>query len=240
MSRIMGCSSIVAAMLGALLAAACATPPAAPDEPAPAPPALPVGSSLGVAPPGRGMLPPPPPRLAIGTDPALGVADAPVTIVEFIDYQCPYCQGFAQETFPRIKASYIDTGRVRYVARDFPLPKHERARPAAIAAACAREQGRFWEMHDALLAEAGLLRDADFRRHADRLGLDRGRFEACLGDARHQRRLDADVAAARALGVSGTPSFLVGASRGAVAQGRLLQGDEDYAAFEKVLQGYLE
>jgi protein-disulfide isomerase len=199
---------------------------------------LPIGQSLGVAPPARMALPAVP-QLAIGADPVIGAPDAPVTVVEFIDYECPYCQRFAQETFPQLKANYIDTGKVRYVARDFPLRNHPRARPAAIAAACAGEQGRFWEMHEALLGAAGQLRDADFDRHAERLGLDRARFDACRGEARHEARLTADFQAARALGVGGTPSFLVGKSRGSVAQGRLLQGDEDYAAFERAIAGYI-
>lgn len=202
------------------------------------PQGLPVGSSLGVPAP-AGVPVVRIPDLAIGADPVLGVAAAPVTIVEFLDYQCPYCQGFAKDTFPLLKANYVDTGKVRYVARDFPLAKHGRARPAAIAAACAGEQGRYWEMREALLADAGRLDEADILRHAGRLGLERDRFDACRLEPRHQARLDADVAAAQALGVSGTPSFLVGASRGEVAQGRILQGDESYADFEKVLAGYL-
>jgi protein-disulfide isomerase len=182
---------------------------------------------------------PSPAPFRIAGNPALGLASAPVTVVEFIDYQCPFCQDFARETFPQLKAHYIDTGKVRYVARDFPLPRHERAQPAAIAAACAGEQGRFWEMHDALLASYGKLREGDLATAAFRLGLDRGRFDACRAEPRHAARLDADFAAARALGVSGTPTFLVGASRGEVAQGQLLAGDETYAEFEKVLAKYL-
>jgi protein-disulfide isomerase len=197
------------------------------------------GNSLGQPTPAV-MLPAPIPQVSIADDPVQGAADAPVTIVEFIDYQCPYCQGFAKETFPKLKAHYIDTGKVRYVARDFPLSKHSRARPAAIAAACAREQGRFWEMHDALLTAAGQLTEADFRRHAEALGLDLPEFDACRAEERHGAQLDAAFAAARAVGVSGTPGFLVGATRGNVAQGRLLQGDESYADFEKVLAGYLQ
>ncbi len=210
------------------------------EQPTPAP--LPEGSSLGVPmgqrPPGA-TLQPAVPRIAIAGDPTLGAPDAPVTIVEFMDYECPFCQGFARDTFPLLKQHYIETGKVRYVARDFPLPKHSRARPAATAAACAGEQGRYWEMREALLAAAGQLRDEDFAGHVRRLGLDIPAFDACRGEPRHLLRLDQDFAEARALGVSGTPTFLVGASAGRVARGRLLQGDEDYAAFEKVLAGYL-
>jgi protein-disulfide isomerase len=180
------------------------------------------------------------PRLSIAGNPMLGDEQAPVTVVEFIDYQCPFCQEFAQKTFGQLKAHYIDTGKLRYVARDFPLPRHERARPAAIAAACAGEQGRFWEMHDALLLSAGALRDEDFARLAGQLRLDRKSFDRCAAGDWHAPRLDTDYAAARRMGVSGTPSFLVGASRGDVAQGELLTGDETFAEFEKVLAKYLK
>lgn len=217
----------------ALLAAGCAASGGG------APPSgVPVlGTSLGMQPGEVVTAPVPSPRqLEIAGNPVLGAADAPVTIVEFIDYECPYCQRFARDTQPQIKERYIDTGKVRYVARDFPLPQHKRARPAAIAAACAGEQGRFWEMHDALLVRPGRLDEADFLMHAVGIGLDRERFDACRAEARHAGRLDADFAAARALGVGGTPTFLVGASRGQVAQGELLDGDEDFAEFEKVLE----
>jgi protein-disulfide isomerase len=219
-----------------LIVAACGAALAA--EP---PPSAPVyGNSLGVDPAQRAR---PPmlsaPRLAIAGDPVLGAATAPVTIVEFIDYECPYCQRFAAETWPKLKAAYVDTGKVRFVARDFPLPRHHRARAAAVAAACARAQDRFWEMHDALLTDGGGLTASDFERLATRLGLDADRFAACSGDAGQGERLDQQVAGARALGVTGTPSFLVGASRGDVVQGQLLVGDETFADFEKVLTRYL-
>jgi len=230
-------------LLATLLAATSRAEPA--PAPAPAPPASPApeyGSSLGL---GSNQGRPPPdlaaliPQVDIRGRPMLGDPAAPVTIVEFIDYECPFCQGYAHDTWPKLKANYVDTGKVRYVAVDFPLRKHDRSRPAAIAAACAGEQDRYWEMHDALLDAGGPLRDADFEAQARRLGLDADRFDACRAADHHQAWLDAGIAAARAAGARGTPSFLVGASAGDVARGRLLQGDEDYAAFEKVLARYL-
>ncbi len=223
----------------ALLAASTCRLAAAGEEP---PPQLPVGSSLGEG-MGQTAAPDPSalvPQIGIRGKPVLGNPLAPVTIVEFIDYQCPYCQGYAKNTFPRLKTNYIDTGKVRYVARDFPLAKHERARPAAIAAACAGEQGWFWEMHDALLTAGETPTEDLISREAETLALDAGRFAACRAEPRHAVQLDADIAAAGRLGVSGTPTFLVGASAGDQAQGRLLQGDEVYAAFEKILAGYLK
>jgi len=200
---------------------------------------LPAGSSLGEPAPG-GMARPPvvtAPEVSIAGQPALGAPEAPVTVVEFMDYECAYCQAFAKATFPALKAKYVDTGRVRWVARDFPLPRHPRSRPAAVAAACAGEQGTFWPMHDGLLAN-GLLRDADFAARAQELGLDAGAFEACRARAGHDTWLDAALAAGRDVGVAGTPSFLVGPTRGDTVRGRLLRGP-DLASFEKALEKYL-
>lgn len=212
------------------------------DE-APARPAPEYGSSLGL---GKAPARPPPalsalvPQVDIGGRPVRGDPAAPVTLVEFSDYECPYCQAFAAESWPRLKADYVDTGRLRYVVHDFPLPGHPRARAGAIAATCAGEQGKYWEMHDALFAAAGQLREQDLEAHAAQLGLDAKLFAACRAEQRHQARLDADVDAARRAGARGTPGFLVGASAGSVVRGRLLQGVSDHAALEKVLVSYLD
>lgn len=199
------------------------------------------GSSMGInvgQPPPNAAIRAMVPQIDILGDPMLGAADAPVTLVEFMDYECPYCQAFSRDTMPLVKKNYIDTGKLRYVARDFPLPKHGRAAPAAIAAACAREQGKFWEMHDALLASDGRLAEQDIEALGMGLDLDMARFQNCRGEERHSWRLGQDYAAARAIGVNGTPSFLVGASAGSVARGRLLQGVEDYAELERILAAY--
>lgn len=233
----------VAVVFVVVLAAACtgaperASPPAEVSGPARPPPA---GVSLGLPSGQRAPAAPQPAvaRIGIAGYPTRGAADAPVTIVEFMDYECPYCQGWARDTLPQLQREYVDTGKVRYVARDFPLPRHPRARPAAIAAACAGEQGRFWEMHEALFAAAGQLRDADFTAHASRLGLDAARFDTCRLDPRHGPRLDRAFAEGRALGVAGTPTLLIGASAGDLAQGRLVTAP-DFAALEELLAHYL-
>jgi protein-disulfide isomerase len=198
----------------------------------------PAGQSLGTPPPAT----PPPAALAapevdIAGLPVLGRADAPVTVVEFMDFECSYCQAFAKETFPALKAAYVDTGKVRWVAHDFPLVRHPRARPAATVAACAGEQGKFWEMHDAMLRTA-LLREEDFAARARELGLDAAALEACRDRADHAERLDRAVAVGRGIGVAGTPTFLVGPTRAGIARGRLLRGP-DLAAFEAALAKYL-
>ncbi len=235
---------VAAVVFVVVLAAACtgagerAPPPA--DTSASAQPLPPAGVSLGLPPAQRSPAAPQPAvaRISIAGYPTLGAAEAPVTIVEFMDYECPYCQGWAQDTLPQLQRQYVDTGKVRYVARDFPLPRHPRARPAAIAAACAGEQGRYWEMHEALFAAAGQLRDADFTAHARHLGLDQAQFDACRSDPRHAVRLDRAFAEARTLGVAGTPTLLIGASAGELAQGRLVTAP-DFAALEELLAHYL-
>jgi protein-disulfide isomerase len=202
---------------------------------------LPVGSSLG-QPAGDG---PPPslagltPQVSLAGLPMLGNPSAPVTIVEFMDYECPFCQGYGQDTFPRLKARYIDTGQVRYVVSNYPLRQHRRARPAAVAAVCAEAQGKYWEMHEALLEKQGHLLDTDFDAHAERLELDVAAFRACRAERADAAWLDADLAAARRAGVSSTPSFMIGASRGDIARGRIVRGAPDFAAFEAILARYL-
>jgi protein-disulfide isomerase len=238
--------------VGLTACAASAPPPAAPD-PAPvaaavppAPRELPVGTSLDPA--GGPVLQPPVPAAAltaptvpIAGAPTLGAASAPVTIVEFMDYECPYCQGFAQTDFPALKARHIDTGNVRYVLVNFPLPRHPRARPAAVAAACAEAQGKFWPMHERLLAkDAGPLRDEDFTRHARALALDLDAFGRCRVERADASWLEVDAAAARAAGVSGTPSFLIGRSAGDVARGRLLRGAPTLAEFDRQIEVLLK
>jgi len=146
----------------------------------------------------------------------LGDAAAPVTIVEYTDYQCPYCARYAAETFPAMLTEMIDTGRVRYVIKDFPLDNiHPQARAAAVAARCAGEQDAYWPMHDALFAQQGewsgqdaLLNDI-LAATAAELGLDGDAFAACLADGRYDAAIQANQDEGFALGVNGTPAFFI-------------------------------
>jgi len=140
----------------------------------------------------------------------LGPADAPVTIIEFSDYQCPYCAHFALETFPGIRRAYVDTGKVRYAARDLPLPFHAFAVPAAVAARCAGEQGRFWEYRDELFRNQSQIGRAPYAELASQLGLDQEKFEACRAAGQQEAAVRVDAAMARSHGISSTPSFVVG------------------------------
>ncbi len=111
---------------------------------------------------------------------SLGRSDAPLTLLEFTDYQCPYCRRFQSETWPLLKKNFIDTGKLRFIVRDLPLQFHSTARPAAEAAHCAGEQGKFWEMHHALLTGSDPLNAAGIDRRAREVGLDLERLHSCI------------------------------------------------------------
>ena len=139
-----------------------------------------------------------------------GDPKAPVTIVEFSDYQCPYCRKFHNEILPQIQKEYISKGKVRYIFRDFPLSFHKQAVPAAIAANCAGEQGKYWEMNNFLFANPGKLSTAKIIPEAESLGLDKAKFEACVNDDSKKAEVDADFKAGKKYGVRGTPSLFIG------------------------------
>jgi protein-disulfide isomerase len=169
----------------------------------------------------------------------LGHADAPVTVVEFTDYQCPYCRRFQAETWPRLKHEYIDTGKVRFIVRDLPLPFHADARPAAEAAHCAGEQGRFWPMHDLLLAGTTRLDLASLTRQAQAMGLDAARFRDCVTANKYDSAVARNVAAATALGLRGTPSFILGRMSHGVLEGIPVFGAVPYENFASVINALL-
>jgi len=141
--------------------------------------------------------------------PVLGRPAAPITVIEFADFECPFCRTFVAETLPAVTAKYVDSGLVRIVFGNFPIGSHRFALKAAEAAECASEQGKFWQMHSSLFEDQEHLGLADLRARAQRLGLDRDRFEACLQSSR-SAGLTRDVVGARRLGVSSTPTFLFG------------------------------
>ena len=147
---------------------------------------------------------------------ALGSTSAPVTIVEFTDFQCPFCGHHATTTFPALRAKYIMTGRVRYVLRDFPLSQiHPFAMPAARAARCAAAEGagKFWAYHDSLFAHQNDLSDLYFSTLANQVGLYPTAFKACITSGRFDDQIAADARAATAAGFDGTPGFVIGRTR---------------------------
>jgi protein-disulfide isomerase len=166
-----------------------------------------------------------PPIVDVGTGsvPPRGNAPAPVTIVEFADYECPYCKQ-AADTVKRVLDTYGD--QVRFAYRDYPLEMHANARPAAEAAHCAGAQGKFWEYHDKLFASADLS-TAQLAALADELGLDRAMFDECTANDTFDQAIDKDVADGDDLGINGTPVFYV--------NGRLLDGAQPFEKFKEVI-----
>lgn len=157
-------------------------------------------------------------------DPSKGAADAKVTIVEFSEFQCPFCSRVGP-TIKQIEEAYGD--KVRIVFRDFTLPMHARAIPAAEAANCANEQGKFWEYHDKLFANQQALSDEDFKKHATELGLDVAAFEACYSSGKYREDVQKDAAEGAKLGVTGTPAFFI--------NGRFLSGAQPFEAFKAII-----
>lgn len=147
----------------------------------------------------------------LGDMPALGSASAPVTFVQFSDYQCPFCAKLYNDAEAQIKTNYIDTNKVKMYFRDYPLPFHPNALPAAIAARCADDGGKFWEMHHKLFtAQSAWSSSSDagtvFKGYATELGLDATKFASCYDAQTHSSEISADMAEGQSYGVGGTPS----------------------------------
>jgi len=161
---------------------------------------------------GRPAQPPfKPSDIAINGSPVMGQADAPVTIVEFTDYQCPFCRRHANGTFVQIKKDYVDSGKVRYVVRQFPLKAiHPHAAKASEASLCAGEQGKYWDMHDRIFNKTKTFNQEEWVRHAEALGLDMGSFNDCLESGKNASRVEQDLKEGTALGMRGTPGFFIG------------------------------
>jgi len=186
---------------------------------------------------------PPPPSARVTLPPArvyaMGRDDAPLTMVEFTDLECPFCRQFHVTTFEQLKKNYIDTGKLRFVTRDFPLDFHPHARPAAHAARCAGEQNRFWEMRHVLTVNAAALSRDTMLTFARDLGLDMSQFEACFTAERHREAIDRDVADARDANVSGTPTFVLGTTAPPGFEGVRIIGAQPYAVFEQKIRELL-
>lgn len=163
--------------------------------------------------------------------PVLGEADAPVTVVEFTDYQCPYCKRFVHNTFPLLKRDYIDTGKVRWLVRDLPLNFHPDARKAAQASYCAAEQDRFWAMRDSLFRNSTSLGVERLKAQAADLKLDTGAFNDCLDSERYLDRIDNYTRVARSQRLTGTPSFVIGKTSAGQFSGRVVIGAQSPAVF---------
>jgi protein-disulfide isomerase len=171
---------------------------------------------------------------------SLGDAKAPLVMVEYTDFQCPFCQQFQNTAFAQIKANYIDTGKLRFVSRDFPLDFHENARRAATAGRCAAEQGKFWEMRHVMIVNAEQLKPDNLITYAANVKLDVPKFKSCLESDRFKAQIDQDIAEGEIAGVQGTPSFVIGRLENDKLEGVRLVGAQPYAQFDVRIQELLD
>jgi protein-disulfide isomerase len=179
---------------------------------------------------------------AEGDDAVVGDEDAKVTIVEFSDFQCPYCASFINDAYKSIKENYINTGKVKLVFRDFPLDFHAGAYPAALAAECVRDQEgdeAYFEMHDLLFGDQSILSantieeiNKGLEGYAAKIdGVDMDEFKECVANDTFKDEINADISDGRSYGISGTPSFVIG--------GKVLVGAQPFSEFEKVIEAEL-
>jgi protein-disulfide isomerase len=170
---------------------------------------------------------------------SIGRADAPVTLVEFADYQCPFCKRFHNDAYAELKKHYIDTGKVRFVSRDLPLDFHPLALKAAEATRCAGDQGKYWELRDAVIANSAPPSDEVIEKAAEGLSLDLKDFQACLATGKYREEILKDAAEAAALQISGTPTFVLARSAKDKLDGVRIVGAQTFAAFQRVIEGLL-
>ncbi len=170
---------------------------------------------------------------------ALGRPDAPLTLVEFTDLQCQFCNRFQTTAYQQIKSEYIDSGKVRFVTRDFPLDFHPYAMQAARASRCAGEQGRFWEMRQALTLGYNRLGPAFVTATAQSLALDMTAFDACAASTRHDAAIAKDIEDARSINIEGTPSFVLGRTAPDGLDGVLIVGALPFSAFDAKIKAML-
>jgi len=193
---------------------------------------------------------PAPPAAApsVGTELSLegaqirGAPQARVVFVEYSDFQCPYCASYAATTYPQISRDYVDTGRVRYAFVNFPIETlHPTAYKEHVAAACAADEGHFWEMHDRLFANPKATDPKALAGYAEAIGLDAGRFRACLESDGHATETRQAMKTSTALGVTGTPTFLIGVigPDEKLKAVKVISGAKPYSVFRDAIEGVL-
>lgn len=170
---------------------------------------------------------------------SIGNLNAPVTIVEFSDFQCPFCRSFWSDTYGQLKKEYIDTGKARLVFRNFPLSFHPASHVSALAGACALEQGKFWEFHDKIFSEQAKQGQgtvtygaSEIKLWAQQIGLNSKQFNSCLDSSKYATQIDTDVQAATDAGVNGTPTFFI--------NGSTLVGAQPFSQFKQTIDAALK
>ena len=181
--------------------------------------------------------------ISIREAPAKGSPQARIALIEFSDYQCPFCRRFFANTLPRLIKEYVASGKIRYIFRDFPIVRIHPAAPyAAIAARCAGRQGKFWNMHDRFFKNQSSLASRNWRAHATALSLDLAKFDSCMADKEHLGWIGRSIADGRKAGVSGTPTFFLGkisADGKQVNATEMIRGARSYNVFKTVIDRLL-
>jgi protein-disulfide isomerase len=178
--------------------------------------------------------------VSINDDPIIGNPNAPVTIIEFSDFQCPFCKRFHDDTFPLIQTNYIDTDKVNFVYRDFPIQStHPNALPAALAAECADDQKKFWSYHDKIFQNQGEWKNLElnqtvtlFKQYASELKLNEDEFGACLDSGKYLDEVNNDYQDGQKYGIEGTPGFFIGNDKLGYTK---VSGAKPYQSFQTVL-----
>jgi len=184
-------------------------------------------------------------KISEDNDPVIGDIDAPITIIEFSDFQCPFCARFHVQTLPTIMDEYINEGTVKIVFRDFPIQSiHPNALPASVAAECANEQGKFKEMHDILFEKQNEWNNQEmnktmllFNQYASEMQLEQEKFDSCLRNGKYIEEIKKDLDDGRAYGVSGTPGFFIGNDQIGFIE---LKGAQPFESFKKVIDAQLK
>ncbi|MDP3724633.1 MAG: thioredoxin domain-containing protein [bacterium] len=207
-----------------------------------------VAGTQTAPPPAGGPTTPQIVSVSVDDDPVLGNPNAPVTVIEFSDYECPYCKRSFQDMLPQLKKDYIDSGKVKLVYRDLPLPFHDpMATQEALAANCSRDQGgdaAYYRYHDEIFtrttSNGNGLKKEDLTKIAQDLKLNSSTFQQCLTSEKFKSEIEKDLADAAAAGASGTPTFFVGkSSPNGIIQGTMIVGAQPYVAFKPVIDRLL-
>jgi protein-disulfide isomerase len=184
-------------------------------------------------------------KISADNDPVIGNPDAPITIIEFSDFQCPFCARFYTQTLPLIYEEYIDQGKVKLVFRDYPIQSiHPNAVPASVASECANEQGKFKEMHDILFDNQNQWSGQEtgdalslFSQYATEIQLEQETFDSCLTSGKYIEEIQKDLGDGQKYGVTGTPGFFIGNDQIGYVE---LKGAQPFDSFKKVIDAQLD
>ncbi len=183
-------------------------------------------------------------NISIDDDPMKGNPNAEISIIEFSDFQCPFCAKFHETTLPQLEQNYISTGKVNFVYRDFPIQSiHPNAIPAALASECADDQGKFWLMHDMIFENQRIWQDLEitqsvslFKQYASETGLDMSEFDLCMSSGKYVEEIGNDLNDGRTYGITGTPGFFVGNEKIGFTK---IIGAQPFSSFQKIIDGQL-